>query len=238
MRKLIVEDKFNNKKLSDFLYNQFPFMKQNAFYRALRQKDIKINGKRINNDLPLKTDDQIDVFISDEYLLANTAILNIVYEDDNILIINKPDGIEVTGNNSLTSLCENYIDGFVKPCHRLDRNTSGIVLFAKNNESLQVLKDKFKNNEIDKFYKATVYGILSKKQDRLEAYLFKDRKKSFVYISDIPKSGYRKIITNYNVISEDKENNISVLDIKLETGRTHQIRAHLAHIGHPIIGDR
>jgi 23S rRNA pseudouridine955/2504/2580 synthase len=98
--------------------------------------------------------------------------------------------------------------------------------------------DKFKNREIEKYYKATVYGILPKKQDRLEAYLFKDNKKSLVYISDVPKKGYQKIITSYKVIEEDKLKNTSVLDIKLETGRTHQIRAHLAHIGYPIVGDR
>ncbi len=108
---------------------------------------------------------------------------------------------------------------------------------AKNEKALQILLEKFKNREIDKYYTATVYGILPKKQARLEAYLFKDSKKSLVYISDIPKKGYQKIITLYKVISEDKQNNTSILDIKLETGRTHQIRAHLAHIGSPIIGD-
>lgn len=108
---------------------------------------------------------------------------------------------------------------------------------VKNEKALQILLEKFKNREIDKYYTATVYGILPKKQARLEAYLFKDSKKSLVYISDIPKKGYQKIITSYKVINEDKKNNTSILDIKLETGRTHQIRAHLAHIGFPIIGD-
>lgn len=108
---------------------------------------------------------------------------------------------------------------------------------AKNQKALQILLEKFKNREIDKYYTATVYGILPKKQARLQAYLFKDSKKSLVYISDISRKGYQKIITSYKVISEDKKNNTSILDIKLETGRTHQIRAHLAHIGFPIIGD-
>ena len=108
---------------------------------------------------------------------------------------------------------------------------------AKNENALQILLEKFKNREIDKYYTATVYGILPKKQARLEAYLFKDSKKSMVYISDIFKKGYQKIVTSYKVIDEDKQNNTSILDIKLETGRTHQIRAHLAHIGFPIIGD-
>ena len=124
------------------------------------------------------------------------------------------------------------------PCHRLDRNTSGLVVFAKSKEALDVLLDKFKNMEIEKHYKCTVYGILNCKEQTLEAYLFKDSKKSMVYVSDEPKKGYQKIITSYKVISENKNENTSILDVTLHTGRTHQIRAHLAHIGHPIIGDR
>ena len=97
--------------------------------------------------------------------------------------------------------------------------------------------EKFKNHEIEKRYIAKVIGIPTKKKDTLIHYLFKDNKKSMVYISDKPKTGYRKIITSYKVISSNEKENTSILDINLETGRTHQIRAHLAYIGHPIIGD-
>ena len=110
-------------------------------------------------------------------------------------------------------------------------------MFAKNEESLNILLAKFKNHEIEKHYRAIVYGIPKVKKAKLEALLFKDSKKSLVYISDEPKKGYQKIITFYEVIKEDNKQNISTLDIKLETGRTHQIRAHLAYIGFPIIGD-
>lgn len=237
MQILNVEEKYNGKKICAYLLYKFPNLKQNTLYKALRKKDIRINNNRINDNEIIYTGDEIKIFISDDFLFLSNINLDIVFEDKNILIINKPSGIEVTGENSLTSKCENYIQGFVKPCHRLDRNTSGLVLFAKNEQALEILLEKFKNREIDKYYTATVYGILSKKQDKLEAYLFKDTKKSLVYISDFPKKGYQKIITSYKVIKEDKKNNTSVLDIKLETGRTHQIRAHLAHIGFPIIGD-
>ena len=235
MRTLVVDEKQNNKKLDKVIFDNFPNLKQNTLYKALRKKDIRVNNTRISENIIVHTDDIIKVFICDE-LLENTPTFSIIYEDDFILVVNKPINLEVTGNNSLTTLLEKDYS-FIKPCHRLDRNTTGLVLFAKTEEALNILLNKFKYHEIEKHYLATVYGILPKKQDRLEAYLFKDNKKSLVYISDTPKKGYQKIITSYKVIKENKNENTSVLDVNLETGRTHQIRAHLSHIGYPIIGD-
>lgn len=242
MQILSVEEKYNNKKLSTYLLNIFPLLKRGTLFKALRKKDIRVNNVKITDDIVIHTGDEIKVFITDELLCLTSITLDIVFEDDNILVINKPVGIKVTDDTSnevsLTSLCKDYINGFIEPCHRLDRNTTGLVLFVKNQESLDILLDKFKNKEIEKHYIATVYGIPKKKHARLEAYLFKDTKKSLVYISDEPKKGYHKIITSYKIVNQNKENNTSILDINLETGRTHQIRAHLAHIGFPIIGDR
>lgn len=235
MKIVVVDEKHDNKKLDKVILDNFPNLSSNTLYKALRKKDIRVNDKRVSENIIVHTDDVIKVFICDE-LLENKPNFSIVYEDEFILVANKPINLEVTGENSLTTLLEkNY--SFIKPCHRLDRNTTGLVLFAKSQEALDILLDKFKHHEIEKHYLATVYGILPKKQDRLEAYLFKDNKKSLVYISDTPKKGYQKIITSYKVVKENKKDNTSVLDVNLETGKTHQIRAHLAHIGFPIIGD-
>lgn len=238
MRSLIVNEKFNNKKLSAFLLSSFPKLSINSIYKALRKKDIKINGARTSQDICIHNGDNIDVYIADNILFP-AFNLDIVFEDDNILIVNKPSGIEVTDTNSLTSeIHAIYSDTDFKPmpCHRLDRNTTGLVLFAKNQRTLDILLDKFKNHEIEKHYIALVYGTPPKKYDRLEAFLFKDNKKSLVYISDTPKTGYKKIITSYSVIDKRSDGSC-LLDVQIETGRTHQIRAHLSHIGLPIIGD-
>lgn len=238
MQKLIVEPEFNNKKLSTFLYKHFSGLTPSTFHKALRKKDIRINDIKVNEDKIIHSFDTITIFIVDSMLHSNIN-LEKIYEDDNILVINKPVKIEVVSNSNeetITSLLQKDYS-YVKPCHRLDRNTTGLILFAKNPESLDILLNKFKNKEIKKNYHCTVLGKMPKKQELLKAYLFKDTKKSIVYISDEPKKGYQEILTKYTVIHENTSNNTSFLDIELITGRTHQIRAHLAHIGHPIIGD-
>ena len=235
MRSLIVDNKFNNKKLDKFLFSKFNGLTYNTFFKALRKKDIRINDIKVNENVTLNVGDKVSVYITDDKLFFRE--FNVIYEDNNILVIDKPQNLETTGDNSLTSIIKESYGTNVEPCHRLDRNTSGLVIFAKNSESLNILLEKFKNMEIEKHYKAKVYGIPKKDSCTLTAYLFKDKKKSIVYISDTPEKGYSKIITSYKILEKNFKENYSILDVTLHTGKTHQIRAHLAHIGHPIIGD-
>lgn len=240
MKKLIVNKKYDGKKLNKFLLENIPNLTYGLFCNTLRKKDIKINEKRVNKDVSVYEGDEIFVYIADSLLESKIQVnLDIIYEDNNILIVNKPTDLEVTGENSLTSLIHKKYEALnfkPMPCHRLDRNTTGLVLFAKNDVALNIIFDKFKNHEIEKHYLALVYGIPNVQHKRCEAYLFKDNKKSMVYISDIPKKGYVKIITSFSVL-EKRQDNSSLLDVEIETGKTHQIRAHLAYLSFPIIGD-
>ena len=248
MRTININNKNDEKKLNNVLQKEFPALSLNTIYKALRKKDIRVNNVRINENITLHTGDIVKVFIADEFLFTDksnnaskvsckSTDIPVIYEDSNILIVDKPSEIEVTGDNSLTTVLSAKYGFTIYPCHRLDRNTTGLALFAKNKQSEQILFGKFKNHEIEKHYICRVYGVPPKKHAILNDYLFKDNKKSMVYISNTHKKGYQNISTEYFVLSSNKSNNTSILEVILHTGRTHQIRAHLAYIGYPIIGD-
>lgn len=242
MQKIIVNAKYDGKDLNNFILDSFPKLNKNNLFRALRQKDIKINGKRVKENTKIFNNDVIEIYISDELLIGKTEI-KVIYEDENILAVFKDQDISVTDEKNentvtLEKLVKKQFGNNLNPCHRLDRNTKGIVLFAKNEEALNILFEKFKNHEIEKHYLARIYGIPKENSKILKDYLFKDSKQKQVYISSEKKKGYQEIITQYTVLERDLKENTSILDINLHTGRTHQIRAHLAFYGFPIIGDR
>lgn len=232
MRNLVVSKKYNGKKLNIILFDNFNGLTNNSLNKALRKKDIRVNDVRISQNVTVYEGDEIKVYIVDDLLFKNEEI-PIIYEDSNIIVFNKPKEIEVTGENSLETYVEKkYPNQFMKPCHRLDRNTTGVVLFAKNYESLEALLEMFKSQQIIKKYKCIVVGVPKIKEKKLEAYLFKDNKKSMVYISDTPKIGYKKILTSYKVVQEDYKNNLSMLD---EIKRINNLNTNMLKIGETIL---
>ena len=221
-------------KVSNLILNKYPMMSYNQVMKLLRNKDIKINGVRIKEDVKLNVGDEVCFFVNE----LNFE-LEIVYQDDNVLVAFKKRGIETVSENKerdLLSVLETQTNQQLFAVHRLDMNTEGIVVFAKNLESKEQLDDAFKNRTIDKFYYALVYGVFSEKEKELVAYLKKDSNKSLVYVSDKQVSGYDKIVTKYKVVDEFFDS--SLIEVELLTGKTHQIRAHMAHIGHFVIGDQ
>ena len=253
MKEFEVTKKYDNKRIDFVLISTFPQLSINTLYKSFRKKDIRVNGKRVPMDHLVNEGDNVEIYIVDDILygLSNKnsdmiyGCFSIVYEDQNILLVNKKPGILVHSDinqsqNTLIELIEKYLketDPQSTPalCHRLDRNTGGLILIAKNIASLNILLHKIKAKEITKLYQCLVKGKMEHPSKTLKAYLKKDPKNSKVYLSDAPQKGYSEIITKYSVISF--KNDISKLEIELITGKTHQIRAHLSHISHPILGD-
>ncbi len=216
-----------NRKLSKLALYYVEDLSYSALMKALRKKDVKVNGKRVNKDVMLSVGDKVEIF----YTQTLNAKFEEIYKDQNVLVINKESGY--TSESVFDEIkSKNYNAGFI---HRLDRNTSGIMIFSLNTMAEAELLNGFKNRKFDKFYTAHVVGKMPKKSDVLTAYLIKDKDSSTVKIFNTQVKNSVQIKTGYEVIEEHDE--YSVLLVRLYTGKTHQIRAHLAHIGHPIIGD-
>jgi len=246
MRSVEIKPEFSGKKVERVVAEQFPKLSAGALYKALRKKDIKVNNVRVKEGHIVKSGDIVEVYITDDFLYGlnkpKQYMFDVVFEDENLIIVNKYPGISVQpdkDDNSETLI--NQIQDYLKVpaflCHRLDRNTGGLIVSAKNEHSLNIITELIKNREITKFYKCAVYGHMPQNEATLVHFLEKNENQSRVYISDFKTHSSLEIITKYKVLKYDKSKDISYLEVELITGRTHQIRAHLAYIGHPIIGD-
>ena len=248
-------------RLDKFIVKVCPTLPSSLMFKYIRTKRIKINGKRGEISTRLNEGDTVSAYINDEFFaeaepkysfLSAPSNIDVVYEDENILLVDKKQGLLVHPDkneytNTLIDRIQHYLykKGEYDPksensfapalANRIDRNTGGIVIAAKNAEALRILCDKIKYREMDKRYLAVVHGIPKKKSDTLEGFLEKNESKNQVYLKNRKTAEAKTIKTKYRVLQS--KNNLSLLEIELLTGRTHQIRAHMASIGHPLLGE-
>ena len=225
MLKLVVDEEQNLKEFTENHYAQASF----AWNYLLKNKEIRVNGKRVDKDVRVYKGDEICYYLTPKQ--AGKVAFSNVYEDENVLIVDKESGV-----NSEAVFAALAREGEYYFIHRLDRNTKGLLAFAKSEEAEKQLLSAFKEKQVEKRYHALCFGRFPKRADVLTAYLKKDAERSLVRIYDRPVQGADKIVTEYAVL-EEFSNGTTLAEVILHTGKTHQIRAHLAYIGCPIAGD-
>ena len=263
MKELTIGANDAGQRLDRFLAKAVPLLPASLAQKYIRLKRIKLGGARVQRDTRLREGDVLQLYINDEffdkprednaYLTVAAPKLSIVYEDDQILLVDKRPGLAVHPHDgaeygrTLIDHIQAYLyqkrewspraeNAFTPAlCNRIDRNTGGIVIAAKTAEALRIMNQKIKDRELDKRYLAIVEGTPKPKEGSLKGYLFKDAKKNRVFVTDTPQAGAKSCQTNYKVLVS--QNGLSLVECELITGRTHQIRAQFAHAGHPLLGD-
>lgn len=263
MKEFTITQNDAGQRLDRFLSKAVPLLPESLMQKYIRLKRIKLGGKRVERNTRLNVGDVLQLYINDEffetpkaenaYLTVSAPKLNIVYEDENILLVDKKPGLAVHPHDgaeygkTLIDHIQAYLyakrewrpreeNSFTPAlCNRIDRNTGGIVIAAKNAEALRILNQKIKDREIDKRYLCIVHGTPKPPEGRLEGYLFKDAKENRVYITKKMQPGAKTAVTFYRTLQS--KNGLSLVECELLTGRTHQIRAQMAAAGWPLLGD-
>ena len=260
MKSYTINSNDANRRVDNFLNHAVPLLPKTLMYKFIRLKKIKLNRKRCQPNDILKEGDVLELYINDEFFkdkvdnnfLSSKGSLNIVYEDQNIILLEKETGLlchSGNGNESdtLVDRLKSYLykKGEYNPenensfapslCNRIDRNTTGIVIGAKNAESLRIINEKIKENQIKKFYLCLVYGAMPKSSDIVTCYIKKDDKTNTVKVSKNYANGYKNAVTKYKVLKVGKQT--SLLEVELQTGRTHQIRATMDFLGNSLVGE-
>ena len=231
----MIEFEFQGDKgrLTKVVSNKYPSLSYNHLRSLLRNKDVKVNGKRIKEDVEIEGGDLVQIYTTLRDSSNYEYHVDIVYEDENLFVFNKPKGLETEGDISLLSYAKTLCPTSCA-VHRLDVNTNGVILVAKNEKIGELLSLAIKERQIEKYYLSAVYGKVDERA-RLTAYLVKDGDRAEVKIYDRAVLGGLKIVTEYERLFLGRD--FSIVKIHLLTGRTHQIRAHMAHIGHQVLGD-
>lgn len=261
MRTFTAGDNDAGMRMDRFTLKVCPALPTALMYKYIRIKRIKVNGKRTELSYRLALGDRVDMYINDEFFdvteenafLSTSIRPDVVYEDENIIVVNKPQGVVVHEDdsgekiNTLISGIKKYLfdKGEFAPdrentfapalCNRIDRNTGGLVIAAKNAESLKIMNQKIKDRELEKYYYCLVKGAPAKNAGTLKNWLYKDENKKEVRVYNRPGEGRKTAITEYKTVRRFA--NFSLVKVKLITGRTHQVRAQFAHAGTPLLGD-
>jgi 23S rRNA pseudouridine955/2504/2580 synthase len=247
MRTIFIDKSDSGKTFEQYIAKRFSMIAKPLYYQYLRKKCFKINGVHtLTGKEILSENDLITFYVDDKYFdqtAEKTISIPILYEDDKLLVVDKPEGLlshpdgSLKEDDLLTALSKQkkVSLGTFALVNRLDFNTSGLLLVGKNSNSTMELNDAALKNSIRKYYRCLAVGYFDVPSALLQAYLLKDEVSSLVRVSSINLPRAQEIITRYTVLAEG--NGLSLLEVELITGRTHQIRAHLAFVDHPVLGD-